>query len=149
MSLHTAGDGLDPFLFHLCPVGWSVVEASPGVEPAFEGVGDVVTCAGDADVPLSAVIGFYRYRHIGDVVDHLRHPVAYHPYGIVVDVDADDVALVVHSDVDVRPVVAVHHGGHGFEGVIQTIQSADEFGGGVLGVGQHECYHARSGKKPC
>ena len=57
MSLHAAGDGLDPFLFHLCPVGWSVVEASPGVEPAFEGVGNVVTCAGDADVPLSAVVG--------------------------------------------------------------------------------------------
>ena len=57
MPLHTAGDGLDPFLFHLISVGGSVVEASPGVEPAFEGVWDVVTGTGDADVSLSAVIG--------------------------------------------------------------------------------------------
>lgn len=144
MPLHTAGDGLDPFLFHLISVGWSVVEASPGVEPSFEGVGNVVTGASDADVPLSAVIGFYRYRHIGDVVDQLRHPVAYHPYGIVVRVDAYDVALIVYAYVDVSPVVAVHHGGHGFEGVIQMIQSVDEFGGGVLGVGQHNGNNVRT-----
>ena len=132
MPLHAAGDGFNPFLFDLRSVGGSVVEASPGVEPAFEGVGDVVTGAGDADVPLSAVIGFYRYRHVGDVVNDLRHPVAYHPYGIVVRVDAYDVALVVHSDVDVRPVVAVHHRRHGLQGIVQMIHSGDEFRGGVL-----------------
>ncbi len=76
MSLHAAGDGLDPFLFHLISVGGSVVEASPGVEPSFEGIRDIVTGAGDADVLPSVRIGFKGDLHIRDMIDDLLHPVA-------------------------------------------------------------------------
>ena len=76
MPLHTAGDGLDPFLFDLISVGGSFVEASPGVEPAFEGVWDVVPGAGDADVLPSVRIGFKGNLHIRDMIDDLLHPVA-------------------------------------------------------------------------
>ena len=75
MPLHAAGDGLDPFLFDLIS-GGSVVEASPGVEPSFEGIRDIVTGPGDADVFPSVLIGFKRDLHIRDMIDDLLHPVA-------------------------------------------------------------------------